>query len=140
MNGKIMSVVPNATKSELSDVSVTHANTIHHTSFSLLSILQGTQDGALHQQSSSQVLPHKSYVKETVKPYFFGQDLDPGEPTSPMLMTLGDGPPKLHVVPHKTYMHKTMVKSRGRLFSKGGADASLGPDYLKANVDPIHHQ
>ena len=98
-----MSAAPNATKSELSDVSVTHTNTIHDTSFSLLSILQGTRDGALHQHSSSHVLPSKNYVKETVKPYFFGQDLDPGEPSSPILMTLRDGPPKLHVVPHNTY-------------------------------------
>ena len=98
-----MSAAPNTTKSELSDVSVTHTNIIHHTSFSLLSILQGTRDGVLHQQPSSQVLPSNNYVKEIVKPYFFGQDLDPGEPSSPMLMTLRYGPPKLHVVPHKTY-------------------------------------
>ena len=122
MSGNIMSAAPNATKSELSDVSVTHTNTIHHTSFSLLSILQGTRDGALHQQSLSQVLPPKNYVKETVKPYFFGQDLDPGEPTSPMLMKLRDGPPKLHVVPHKTYhAQDNGEESRTTLFQPGGS-------------------
>ena len=115
-----MSVMSNATKSELSDVSVTHTNTIHHTTFSLLSILQGPRDGALHQQSPSQVLHHKNYVKEIFKPYFFGQDLDPGEPTSPTIMTLRDGPPKLHVVPHKIYhAQDNGEESRTTIFQGG---------------------
>ena len=56
-------------------------------------------------------------------------------------MTLRNGPPKLNVVPHKIYhAQDNGEESRTNLFQPGGVDVALSPDFIKANVDPSHHQ